>query len=211
MVKAGSIGKVTVKTKDKKMVVLHDSRLNRTVRKASDYSKLDKPVKLADLTFEELRRDYVLESENPEFRIPVPTLEEILLECKRCGMVPMLHSSVEESYRMAQEMFGDKWICFTSDFEKVLKVREFSDCMILYSINAGTGQETVEKLKQLGGKCGVSTMKYRLYTKEFCKTLTDAGYDVALESYTPNQLSEFDFTQGSGWMYCVNGIFPNVC
>lgn len=165
-------------TKDKKMVVLHDSRLNRTVRKASDYSKLDKPVKLADLTFEELRRDYVLESENPEFRIPVPTLEEILLECKRCGMVPMLHSSVEESYRMAQEMFGDKWICFTSDFEKVLKVREFSDCMILYSINAGTGQETVEKLKQLGGNCGVSTMKYRLYTKEFCKTLTDAGYEV---------------------------------
>ena len=52
------------------------------------------------------------------------------------------------------------------------------------------------------------------FTPVICETLllalTDAGYDVALESYTPNQLSEFDFTQGSGWMYCVNGIFPNV-
>ena len=93
-------------TKDKKMVVLHDSRLNRTVRRASDYSRLDKPVKLADLTFEELRREYVLESEDPNLRTPVPTLEEILAECRKQGMIPMLHSSVEESYDLAQKMFG---------------------------------------------------------------------------------------------------------
>lgn len=52
------------------------------------------------------------------------------------------------------------------------------------------------------------------FTPVICETLlsalTDAGFDVQLESYTPNELSEFDFTQGSGWMYCVNGIFPNV-
>lgn len=52
------------------------------------------------------------------------------------------------------------------------------------------------------------------FTPVICETLlsalTDAGFDVQLESYTPNELSEFDFTQGSGWMYCVNGVFPNV-
>lgn len=52
------------------------------------------------------------------------------------------------------------------------------------------------------------------FTPAICETLlsalTDAGFDVQLESYTPNELSEFDFTQGSGWMYCVNGVFPNV-
>jgi len=52
------------------------------------------------------------------------------------------------------------------------------------------------------------------FTPVICETLlsalTDAGFDIQLESYTPNELSEFDFTQGSGWMYCVNGIFPNV-
>ena len=55
-------------TKDKKMVILHDETLNRTMRRASDYSKLDKPIRLADITFEELRRDYVLESVNPALR-----------------------------------------------------------------------------------------------------------------------------------------------
>lgn len=30
------------------------------------------------------------------------------------------------------------------------------------------------------------------------------------EDYDPNSLGEFDFTEGSGWMYSVNGIYPNV-
>ena len=40
--------------------------------------------------------------------------------------------------------------------------------------------------------------------------LSDAGFDADEESYTPGELSEFDFTHGSGWMYCVNNVFPNV-
>lgn len=52
------------------------------------------------------------------------------------------------------------------------------------------------------------------FTPVICESLlvalTDAGFDVQLDSYTQGELSEFDFTQGSGWMYCVNGIFPNV-
>ena len=46
---------------------------------------------------------------------------------------------------------------------------------------------------------------------EVLKTsLLNAGFDVDEHSYTPGQLSEFDFAQGSGWMYSVNGVFPNV-
>lgn len=33
---------------------------------------------------------------------------------------------------------------------------------------------------------------------------------VETDSYDPNSLGEFDFTEGSGWMYSVNGIYPNV-
>lgn len=40
--------------------------------------------------------------------------------------------------------------------------------------------------------------------------LSDAGFSLDTDMYTPGRLSEFDFTQGSGWMYCVNGVFPNV-
>ena len=165
-------------TKDKKMVVLHDSKLNRTARRSSDYSKLEKSVRLSDLTFDELRRDYVLESTDPSLRTPVPTLEEILLECRKQGMMPMLHSSVEESYELAQEMFGDKWICFTTSYDNLLKVRKFSNCTILLSIKSESADEVVEKLQMIGGRCGISSMNYNLYTEAFCKTITDAGYEV---------------------------------
>ena len=165
-------------TKDKRMVILHDATLNRTMRRASDYSKLDKPVRLDELTFEELRRDYVLESENPEWRTPIPTLEELLSECKKQGVMPMLHSALMESYHVAQEMFGNEWICFTGGVEHLQKVREFSDCIILLSINDGSAEENIARLEQIGGRCGISTMKYQLYTPEFCKALTDRGYIV---------------------------------
>ena len=165
-------------TKDGKMVILHDKKINRTLRRASDYSKVEEPVYIADLTFEQVRNEYVMESTNPQLRVPIPTLEELLAECKRVGIIPMLHSSVPQSYRVAQEMFGDEWICFTADYELLPPVREFSNCLILYSIDKGTAEEVIPYLEKIGGKCGVSSMKYRLYTPEFCKTLTAAGYQV---------------------------------
>lgn len=165
-------------TKDKRMVILHDATLNRTMRRALDYSKLEEPVKLADLTFEELRRDYVLESENPDWRMPIPTLQELLEECKRHGIVPMLHSNLMESYRLAQDLFGNEWICFTEGVEHVMKVREWSDCIILLAIDGSGEVNHVENLKKIRGRCGISTMSYALYTPEFCKTITDAGFEV---------------------------------
>ena len=177
-------------TKDGKMVILHDATLNRTARRANDYSKLETPVRLADLTFEELRRDYVLESEDPALRTPIPTLEELLAECRKQGMIPMLHSAVWESYEVAQRMFGDKWICFTGGVEKLQKVREFSGCTILLSINDGSAQENLARLEKIGGHCGISTMKFALYTPEFCKALTGAGYEVQASIFPPEPEKE---------------------
>lgn len=165
-------------TKDKVMVILHDETLNRTMRNAKDYTPLEKKIRVSDLTFQELRNNYVLASANPEFRAPIPTLEELLTECKKQGIVPMLHSSLEESYQMAQSMFGNHWICFTDQENKILKVREYSDCMVLLAINDGTPEANIERLKRIGGHCGVSTMNYNLLTKEFCHALTREGYEV---------------------------------
>lgn len=174
-------------TKDGRMVVFHDPTLNRTVRRASDYSKLEKELRLEDVTFEELRRDYVLESENPELRTPVPTLEEILAECKKQKIVPMLHSAVWESYKVAQEMFGDEWICFSSGADHMIKVRETYNCMILVDTGNGNAQDNIEMLKAIGGDCGISSMNYNLFTPEFCNAITEAGFDV--------QASIFPFEQ----------------
>lgn len=165
-------------TKDGQMVILHDKTINRTLRRAADYSKVEEPILLADLTFEQIRNEYVMESTIPELRRAIPTLEEILLECKRVGMIPMLHSALPESYEVAQQMFGNDWICFTADYEKILGVRSYSDCLALYSINEGTAEQIIPKLEQIGGRCGVSSMRDHIYTPEFCKALTDEGYKI---------------------------------
>ena len=41
-------------------------------------------------------------------------------------------------------MFGDNWVCFTTDLETLQKVRTFSNCTILLSIKDGTAEETIQ-------------------------------------------------------------------
>ena len=171
-------------TADGKMVIMHDKTINRTCRNAADYSKIEGKISVSDLTFKELRKNYVLASPNPEFRMPVPTLEELLKECKKHNVVPMLHSKYVESYRLAQKIMGDNWICFTGDVEALKECRKFSDCLILYGIKKKTAESAFELLPQLGGKVGVSSMEREALTRERIKRLRDLGYEVQASIYT---------------------------
>ena len=170
-------------TKDGKMVIMHDRTINRTCRNADDYSRIKGKVKVADLTFNELRENYVLESYNPEYRTPVPTLEELLKECKKHNIVPMLHSKIVESYKLAQKIMGNNWICFTNDVEAVKECRKISKCLILYSINPRTAETAFEVLPQLGGKVGVSSMQREALTRERVARLREKGYEVQASVY----------------------------
>lgn len=40
--------------------------------------------------------------------------------------------------------------------------------------------------------------------------LEENGFSIDSDVWDANALGEFDYTYGSGWMYCVNGVFPNV-
>ena len=42
-------------TKDSVMVIMHDGTINRTMRNAADYSKIQEPVRVSETTFAELR------------------------------------------------------------------------------------------------------------------------------------------------------------
>ena len=79
-------------TKDGKMVLMHDKTINRTCRNADDYSKIQGKVKIEDLTFRELRNNYVLESPNRDYRMPVPTLEELNASLKSPAAVFVISS-----------------------------------------------------------------------------------------------------------------------
>ena len=172
-------------TKDKKMVVLHDKTLNRTLRTKKKYGQLTDQVKLKDVYFDQLRKDYVMECADPSLRRPIPTLKEMLVECKRHNIVPMLHTSIVEAYTLAQEILGDNWICFTSKIESCKAARAMSSCLVLYSVREGAPEEILPCLEEIGGRCGVTTVKFNLYTKEFIKEFLEAGYQVQASIFPP--------------------------
>ena len=176
-------------TKDGKMVIMHDKTINRTCRNADDYSKISGKVSVGDLTLKELREKYVLASSKAEYRTPIPTLEEILKECKRHNLTPMLHSKYVESYRLAQKIMGNNWVCFTNNVEGIKECRKFSKCLILYAIREKNAESAFEVLPQLGGKVGVSSMSREALTRERIKRLRDLGYEVQSSIYvTPREV-----------------------
>lgn len=177
-------------TKDKKLVIMHDAKLNRTTRLRHGYKNLTGPVKVSDLTLRDLRRDYVHASSDPSQRRKIPTLKQMLKACRKHKLIPMLHSSIFESYEMAQKIMGDKWICFTRDLRMCKAAREISDCLILYSISKGSAEEVISKLMEIGGTCGISSMKYDLYTEEFIEKLTDRGFQVQASIFPPEKEME---------------------
>ena len=165
-------------TLDSVMVIMHDGTINRTMRNAEDYSVIEEPVRVSDVSFEELRTKYVLASTDPALRIPIPTLEEELEACKEYGVVPMLHSQVVESYKMAHEILGDGFIAFDANQNALAHARDYSSCLILLDPGKDPAERTIERLKELGGKCGMSTMKYDMLDAEYIKTLKEAGFEV---------------------------------
>ena len=169
-------------TADSVMVIIHDKTINRTMRRAADYSPVTEPVTVSDVSFETLRREYVLASDDPAMRVPIPTLEELLTECKNQGMLAVLHSVLPESYVVAQKMLGDDgWVAFCSYDDVLAEARKISNCLILLDPGKQKNQSidhTLQRLKLLGGRCGVSSMKRTLLTEEYCQALREGGYQI---------------------------------
>ena len=162
-------------TLDSVMVIMHDGTVNRTMRNASDFSPIEEKVWVRDTPFDSLRTRFVLASDDPDHREPIPTLEEILAQCIKYGIHPVLHSHLNESYVVAQAMCGDDWTCFTSDFSNVEFVRTISNCPVLYDPDRRSAEECSAMLAALGGKMGMSTMKYDMLRSDYMAGMHEAG------------------------------------
>lgn len=181
-------------TSDGVMVIMHDDSINRTMRNASDYSEIKEWKEVAKMTFQDLRDNYIIASDDPTMREKIPTLEELLLECKAQGIIPMLHSRIVESYTVAQEIMGDgNWIAFDGDYEAMKKAREITNGLILYSVNDDARlPDVLNRLEEIGQPCGISTMSTTLLSKDFNKELTDRGYAVQASIFRkPNELAAY--------------------
>lgn len=176
-------------TADSVMVLMHDRTINRTMRLKEGYAPIPEPVKVSETTFEELRSKYVLASDDPELRTPIPTFAEELEACKATGVIPMMHSSVQESYRLAKEVLGDGWICFMSEDENGAYARSISDCLVLLDPGRDEAENVVKRLSAIGGKVGMSTMKHDMLKADYIKTITDAGYETQSSIFpTPHEM-----------------------
>ena len=165
-------------TRDSVMVLMHDGTINRTMRNAADYSQITEPVRVADHSFEELRTRYVLASTDPALRTPIPTLREELEACRDAGIIPMLHSAVIESYALAHEILGDHFIAFDANEAAVSRARDYSSCLILLDPGKDDAATTIHRLENIGGRCGMSTMNYRMLDAAYIQALKDAGFEV---------------------------------
>ena len=184
-------------TRDSVIVVMHDRSVNRTMCNASDLSDIDSPVNVGEHTFDELRSAYVFKSILPEMRNQIPTLREMLEQCKIEGIIPLMHCDIYEGYPIAKEYFDDDFIAFSSNFDVLKRVRQISSCKILLDPSnelKKRGLETsvdniVSLLEELGGDCGISSMRHELCSAEICAGLTSLGYDVQSSIFvTPYEL-----------------------
>lgn len=76
-----------------------------------------------------------------------------------------------------------------------------------YSYNSTGSIETGFYLSSLMGNNIVSNPTVNPELEQHL--LETAGADYDINKYNPNSLGEFDFSAGSGWMYSVNGDYPN--
>lgn len=168
---------------DSVLMMMHDPTINRTARLADGYLPIPEKTRLDSQTCEELRTRYVLASEDPERRSLIPTSEEYLRECVRCGIKPILHCEIYEGYELAISILGDNWIGFSENYELCKRVRAIApDCLILYAIGKKDLEtppsEIIARLEEIGGPCGISSMDHPLLREEMCSALSAAGYET---------------------------------
>ena len=201
-------------TKDSVMVVMHDKTINRTMRRASDYGTIEEKVYVAQTTYEDLCKNYVLASTDPALRTPIPTLEEMLQTCKEEGIIAMLHSRLPASYRRAQEVLGDDgWIAFCRDGKDIRAVRSFSNCLILIDFRDKPVEEALKVLRKVGGRVGQSSMRHQMMDAAYIGQLRSEGFEVqasiwrapyeerAMQDGVTMELSDF-------WWYQTDGRKP---
>lgn len=108
-------------TSDDELVLMHDASINRTMRNA-DYTTISGTVNVNSKTLAQLRANYVLASDDPRYRRPIPTLEEYFITCKESGLFAMpeikqtgtTQAHVLAAYNMGLEIMGKGHFGFCS-------------------------------------------------------------------------------------------------
>ena len=127
-------------TKDGVVVLLHDDTINRTCRHA-DGSKIEAPVRLSEITYEELLQYDAGLALGEQFRgTKVPRLEELLTLAQGRGVTIALDKKIPtEKLDALLDVVAqyDVPVCFSaSDTERIEKIQaRFPDASFDYDVN----------------------------------------------------------------------------
>ena len=132
-------------TSDGKYVIMHDASINRTC-KTSAYGTISGTVNVDSKTFDYLRSNYVLASDNPKYRQPIPSLQEYLIACRGSDSIAMIElksdsftdSQLAEIYGICINYLGKGKFCFNSSkYAKLDYMRALdADIELFYETNA---------------------------------------------------------------------------
>ena len=145
-------------TSDGELILMHDTTINRTMRNAADYSEIATSINPSTKTLAELRSNYVLASDNPKYRRPVPTLEEFFIMCRDWGLYPLpeiktgTNTDVTKAYEIGCKIMGKDNFAFCSSSNSLLDhARSLSENIPLYYIGGsilGTSHGTTGKSRE---------------------------------------------------------------
>lgn len=196
----------TRSTADGEIIVMHDATINRTCCTVKG-GKIKKNISIAKSTFSDLRTKYRLRNQNGKPGELIPTFEEMIQQCKKCGIYPLVHhkiSPIDKVVDILKKYFGDNFIMFTSDANILRYTRKSCpDCKIMYSISPKTKDGCLEILKEIGGNCAISTMDLEILDKEFTKKCISLGIDV--QASTADYLVLENRMSGE-WTYMLSNV-----
>jgi len=208
-------------TADDELVLMHDASINRTMKNASDYSTISGTVNVVSKTLAELQTDYVLASDDPRYRRPIPTLEEYFVTCRESNLfpIPEIKSSgttqahVLAAYNLGKQIMGLGNFGFCSFSYELLDYARSLDAKIpLWYIGnsiLGTTNSITGESRETPETVWYPSYNGYSFSASVVKQYREKGMQVAVWTVP---VSEFDNMLKSGVDYiATDTIGSNLC
>lgn len=131
----------TVLTSDGVHVTGHQVGTN-ILQTLTDLNGNEVELNISNITFDELRTNYRYKSEYPQYRVPITSLEEFLLECKKYDLTPYVQVKNKSTIDLTERIMGKRYIAYNGN-------RELTDVTI-GEYRGGTIDELVARCKEIG-------------------------------------------------------------
>ncbi len=160
-------GNVHKTSTDGKYVVMHGSGgyLGEQVVAVNDSIADPATVKFNDISYDDIRNNYVYRSKYTKYQTSITSLEEFLIECKKRGIIPFIQYVDDVMLEITKSIVGNEFILYNGTRDKfdgmiykwgsssatkddILAVCDSIGAPMMYAIN-NTSRFTVDELREI--------------------------------------------------------------